>query len=163
MSPFFVSSLPTRVTSHLSQHFVNQLNNLQLDSWTFWISQKVKLIKFDKKQIKTDYLCPSLHLSPYKSRAEYFSIYFRGESFPGENIFQRWIFIRGEYFSGLNICQRKIFVRGEYFRWWIFFQGVNILCFSRAEYFSGWIFLGLNTFQGWIFFKIEYFSEVNIF
>ena len=64
MSPFFVSSLPTRVTSHLSQHFVNQLNNLQLDSWTFWISQKVKLIKFDKKQIKTDYLCPSLHLSP---------------------------------------------------------------------------------------------------
>ena len=65
MSPFFVSSLPTRVTSHLSQHFVNQLNNLQLDSWTFWISQKVKLIKFDKKQIKTDYLCPSLHLSPH--------------------------------------------------------------------------------------------------
>ena len=64
MSPFFVSSLPTRVTSHLSQHFVNQLNNLQFNSWTFWISQKVKLIKFDKKQIKTDYLCPSLHLSP---------------------------------------------------------------------------------------------------
>ena len=43
--------------------WLNQLNNLQFNSWTFWISQKVKLIKFDKKQIKTDYLCPSLHLS----------------------------------------------------------------------------------------------------
>ena len=64
-------------------------------------------------------------------------IFFRGQYFPGVNIFQEWIFFRSEYFS---VFQEWIFFRGDYF------SGVTI--------FLGWIFLGVDK---------EYFSWVNIF
>ena len=51
----------------------------------------------------------------------------RGEYFPGVNIFQKWIFFRGEYFSGVNIFQGWIFFRGEHS------LGVNIF---RGKYFT---------------------------
>ena len=78
-------------------------------------------------------------------------IFFRGQYFPGVNIFQEWIFFS---FPGVNIFQ------GDYF------SGVNIYpgwIFSGVDIFQGWIFSGVNIFQGWLFFRGEYFSGATSF
>ena len=59
-------------------------------------------------------------------------IFFRGQYFPGVNIFQEWIFFS---FPGVNIFQGWLFFRSEYF------SGVNIFrswlrIFLMDEYFS---------------------------